>query len=61
MRSGKQEDLHADIEEGHLSSALCHLGNISYRLGTETPFGKVADALGDDKARRRHWSGWKST
>ena len=23
----------ADIEEGHLSSALCHLGNISYRLG----------------------------
>src|SRR6185503_7871455 len=34
VRSRKLEDLHADIEEGHLSSALCHLGNISYRLGS---------------------------
>jgi hypothetical protein len=25
--------LRADIEEGHQSTALCHLGNISYRLG----------------------------
>jgi predicted dehydrogenase len=25
--------LSADIEEGHLSSAYCHLGNIAYRLG----------------------------
>ena len=33
VRSRKKEDLNADIEQGHLSSALCHLGNISYRLG----------------------------
>jgi predicted dehydrogenase len=33
VRSRKLADLNADIEEGHLSSALCHLGNISYRLG----------------------------
>ena len=33
VRSRKKEDLNADIEEGHVSSALCHLGNISYRLG----------------------------
>src|ERR1700722_18608174 len=32
VRSRKAEDLNADILEGHLSSALCHLGNISYRL-----------------------------
>ena len=25
--------MNADILEGHLSSALCHTGNISYRLG----------------------------
>ncbi len=32
-RSRRIDDLHADILEGHLSSALCHTGNISYRLG----------------------------
>ena len=35
VRSRKHTDLNADILEGHLSSALCHLGNISYRLGTK--------------------------
>lgn len=49
VRSGKVEDLHADIEEGHLSSALCHLGNISYRLGVGQPFDQKPDQLGDDK------------
>ena len=43
VRSRKKEDLHADIEEGHLSSALCHLGNISYRLGKETAMSAVKD------------------
>lgn len=33
VRSRKAADLNADIEEGHLSSALCHTGNISYLLG----------------------------
>jgi predicted dehydrogenase len=33
VRSRKQNDLNADILEGFLSSSLCHLGNISYRLG----------------------------
>ncbi len=33
VRSRRREDLHADILEGHLSTALCHLGNISWRLG----------------------------
>ena len=34
-RSRNPQDLHADILEGHLSSALCHTGNISYRLGQQ--------------------------
>src|SRR5262245_55204452 len=33
VRSRKPKDLNADILEGFLSSALCHTGNISYRLG----------------------------
>src|SRR6185437_12605085 len=33
VRSRKVSDLNADILEGHQSTALCHIGNISYRLG----------------------------
>ena len=49
MRSRKVEDLNADILEGHYSAALCHLANISYRLGQEVPFNKPTGAFGDDK------------
>src|SRR5262249_50063851 len=38
VRSRRQQDLNGDILEGHLSSALCHLGNVSYRLGRQQPF-----------------------
>ncbi len=33
VRSGRQEDLNADVFEGHRSTAVTHLGNISYRVG----------------------------
>jgi predicted dehydrogenase len=33
VRSGRREDLHADVLEGHISTAITHAGNISYRLG----------------------------
>ncbi len=46
MRSRKQDELNAEILEGHLSSALCHLGNISYRLGSEEPFKGEMTAMG---------------
>jgi predicted dehydrogenase len=46
VRSRDVKKLHADIEVGHVSAGLCHLGNISYRLGQETDYdpkvGKVA-------------------
>jgi predicted dehydrogenase len=38
VRSRKSSDLNAEIEQGHYSAALCHLGNISYRLGQTVPF-----------------------
>ncbi len=45
VRSRKREDLHAEILEGHRTALLAHLGNISYRLGEEVPFDKVAEAF----------------
>jgi hypothetical protein len=33
VRSRNVDDLNADVLQGHLSSALCHLGNVSYQLG----------------------------
>ena len=38
IRSGKDETLNCDIVEGHFSSALPHLANISYRLGRGLKF-----------------------
>jgi predicted dehydrogenase len=49
VRSRKVEELNADVEHGHYSSALCHLANISYRLGEKVPFNGRAKTLGDNK------------
>jgi predicted dehydrogenase len=50
VRTRKKEDLTADILEGHLSSALCHLGNISYRLGQTAEPQALRDLLRNDHA-----------
>lgn len=49
VRSRKHTDLKADIEEGHLSSAMCHLANISYLRGADVPFSSQHKAFGDNK------------
>lgn len=49
VRSRKTSDLNADIAVGHASSALCHLANISYRLGEQVPFSSRGQAFGDHK------------
>jgi len=49
VRAGSPDTLHAPILEGHLSSALCHLANISYRLGMETGAPEVKSHFGRDK------------
>jgi predicted dehydrogenase len=45
VHSRKYADLNADILEGHLSSALCHTGNISYRLGKKASPDEIQAAL----------------
>ncbi|MBI5386077.1 MAG: Gfo/Idh/MocA family oxidoreductase [Verrucomicrobia bacterium] len=50
VRSRKKDDLKADILEGHLSSALCHLGNISHRVGKLADPDELHAALKKDAA-----------
>src|SRR5438477_11386024 len=49
VNTRRKEDLHADILEGHLSSALCHTGNVSYRLGKKQSPGEIREQIKDVK------------
>jgi predicted dehydrogenase len=49
VRSRKYTDLNADILEGHLSSALCHTGNISYFLGSQKSPDEIREAIKGNK------------
>jgi len=44
-----RERPNADIELGRLSTTLCHLGNISHRLGRDVIFDPATETFGDDK------------
>ena len=51
VRSRKREDLNCDIEQGHLSTALCHLANISFRTGRKLVFDPETETFpGDEEA-----------
>ncbi|MBI1765922.1 MAG: Gfo/Idh/MocA family oxidoreductase [Acidobacteria bacterium] len=49
VRNNKRELLNGEIEEGHLSSALVHLSNISYRLGRSLDFDPSKEMIVNDK------------
>lgn len=49
IRSGRREDLKGEVLEGHLSSALCHLANISHRLGRSVAFDRRNGVLGENR------------
>jgi predicted dehydrogenase len=53
IRSRKQPN--ADIEEGHISAALCHLANISYRVGNrKLVFDAATETFVNDKEADRY-------
>jgi predicted dehydrogenase len=49
IRSRNYKDLNLDIEDGHLSSALAHLGNVSWRRGKVVPPGTRPSLLSENK------------
>ncbi|MBM3456982.1 MAG: Gfo/Idh/MocA family oxidoreductase [Armatimonadetes bacterium] len=55
---------HSEIEEGHKSTLLCHLGNISYRTGRALQCDPKDGRIRDDREAARMWTreyepGWK--
>jgi hypothetical protein len=51
VRSRRQQDLLADVSEGHLSTSMMHLGNISFRTGRKLTFdGQNEKFIGDEEA-----------
>lgn len=51
VRANRRELLKADILEGHLSAAICHLSNIAYRTGRQIVFDSANECFhGDSEA-----------
>ncbi len=61
IRDGKK--LNAEIEEGHKSTLLCHVGNIAWRTGQTIDYAPQGGIVGDDRAtklwRREYRTGWE--
>ena len=49
VRSRDRATLHLDIEEGHLSSAMAHLGNVSWGLGEQASLGTRPRLAADEQ------------
>ena len=63
VRSRDCKSLNGPIEDGHYSSAYCHLGNIAYRLGRKLHINPstesfVNDAEADAMLTRNYRSGF---
>ena len=55
VRSRNRNDLNADITEAHPSSACCHLGNISYRMGEQVSGTNRPDVLDKHEEVAKSW------
>jgi hypothetical protein len=49
IRSRQASDLTADISEGHISSSLCHVANISHRLGQQATQAEIRERIKGEK------------
>jgi len=55
VRSRKTSDLHANILEGHLSSALCHTGMVSHLVGKTATNEEITAQAKSNKAGADSW------
>jgi len=59
VRSRDHHDLHLDIEDGHLSSAIAHLGNVSLALGETAEPGRRPRLAADEKHVEATYDGFE--
>jgi hypothetical protein len=59
VRSRKTTDLAGDMLQGHLSAALIHMGNISYRLGKVASTNEIRERIGGRKDLRNVYEGFR--
>jgi predicted dehydrogenase len=64
VRSRRPSDLNADVLEGHYSAVLCHLANISMRVGRKLYFDAereqfIGDAVANTYLTKNRRKGWE--
>lgn len=59
VKSRNIADLKIDIEEGHRSTAFCHIGNISYMTGSQASLQTIRDQLGDNRFVQDAFNGFQ--
>ncbi len=52
IKSRNHQDLHCDVETGALSASLCHMANISYRLGRKLNYDAATGRFNDAEANK---------
>jgi predicted dehydrogenase len=52
VKSRKREDLNQEIAQGHVSSVLCHAGNIAWRTGKKLRFDAKTETFDDAEANK---------
>jgi predicted dehydrogenase len=52
MRSRNRESLNQEIRQGHISSVMCHAGNIAWRTGKKLRFNPESETFDDAEANK---------
>jgi len=55
VRSRRKEDIHGTALDGHESSCICHLANISYQLKRELTFDPASELFVNDEEANNHF------
>lgn len=63
MKSRKRDSLNQEIHSGHISTAMCHAGNIAWRTGRKLRFNAQTETFDDARANaligREHRKGFE--